>query len=276
MRPKKKTQPFDFKACLSRLDNDFETLQGGTTASLQDAIASFEGELGFALEPSYRHFVETLGCASVVANEAAWPRPEALEIRPRWQMEYGIELYGLAPRPPRLDVRARTADLRARGMDGRVAVLGVLGTGLQLTHDAHGRYAWLDGNDALEPTEETFATIVSARVQTLQADKDRLVAERGKARKPSKAPNSRKLAALLIENPWDADELLEDLDGAQREEVRDIILARLAKKLADEIVAAAATRPGAATTAAILQALTRADDDEDLREVIAEALQNAR
>lgn len=182
MNPSNPTPPpIDLLATLQGLDDDFVLFTAKDRQALpsEAAVAAFEQELGFALEPTYRAFVLQVGCAAAFAEESVWPRTKAYDIRPRWQFEYGIELFGLASTEvaPPLDVRTQTEDLRDRGIEGRIPVASILGVSLLLTVDAQGRYAWLDGKDQLERTGGTFATIVAERLRQLQADKDRLVAE---------------------------------------------------------------------------------------------------
>lgn len=179
--PRTTSTPIDLLATLQGLDDDFILFTAKDRQALpsEEVVAAFEREIGFPLEAFYRAFVLEVGCAAAFAKESVWPRAKAYDVRPRWQFEYGIELFGLASTEvaPPLDARGQAEDLKDRGIQGRIAVASILGVSLLLTVDAQARYAWLDGKDQLEPTEGTFATIVAERVRELQTDKDRLVAE---------------------------------------------------------------------------------------------------
>ena len=261
-------------ARLSALDDDFRVFVAKPPSAAD--IDAVEATLGIALESGYRAFIASTGCAAAVPQDEVWPAPVAYEIRPRWQLERVIELYGFTEGqlPPELDVRARTVALRERGIEGWVATLGVPGTNLTLAHDAAGDYAWIDRDGNIERVTATFEHIVGVRLAQLQADKDRFVAEAAKAAtKATKAnaKNAKSIAAALVESPWDAEELFEGVASGTKDEVRTLLLGKLARKPDEELVAALATLPHPDTTAALLALLANANE-RDLRGAVADAL----
>lgn len=271
----RKPKTFDFSARLFELDDDFKVFTGSAVKPAESDIAAFEEEFGFGLEEGYRAFVASVGCAAAVVEDEVWPPPVAFEIRPAWKTQRGLELFGFVSTktPPPLDVRLRTERLRERGLEGWVATLGVIGADLVLAHDAAGNYAWIDGDGDVEPVSATFEHLLDVRLTQLQADKDRFVAERAAQEKARAAAtrSAEDIADALVESPWDVDELLEHADEALREEVRAIVLAKLAAAPDAELVAAAATLPGASATVGIIAAL-HGSPGADVREAVAEAL----
>jgi hypothetical protein len=96
----------DVLARIEALDDDFDLFASRKQRPTAERIAAAEERLGARLRDDHRALVEALGCCAVLAKESVWPRPRAFEVRPTWQLTFGIEIFGLAPNDaaPALDV----------------------------------------------------------------------------------------------------------------------------------------------------------------------------
>lgn len=134
-----------YAAC-EAMDDDFKFFRGGPPG--EAAIAALEAELGRALPPGHRELVAEAGCIAVVANEKVWPAPQAYEIRPRWQMIRGIEIFGVAPSGHPLDLLGKRAELLELTEDEDLIPLGkVIGVNRWLCADVDGDVQWWEQGD---------------------------------------------------------------------------------------------------------------------------------
>jgi hypothetical protein len=163
----------DVLAFLDTLGDEFRFMSA--RRSPPDA-AMIDRAAGGAMWPEeYRRFVEKLGCMYVDVKDEVWPRPRAFEVRPQWQMCWGLWVHGVHVHPD-LDVTAQTRRVRDLGADVvpilRIASLGREGIGY-----ADGELVRWRVGEANEPVDGTLADHVLAALRQLAEDRERLRAE---------------------------------------------------------------------------------------------------
>ena len=162
-------------AAIEALDDDFRYFRGGPPG--EPAVASLERELGCKLPPGHRELVAACGATAVLVDEAVWPPPVAYEIRPRWQMIRGLEIFGVAPPGSPLSMAAKRAELVALrdGDDELWPLAKLVGVSRYLCVDADGDLQWWEDGDS-EVCDGDFTDEVLGFLTTLVQDKARVKA----------------------------------------------------------------------------------------------------
>lgn len=161
-----------YAAC-EAMDDDFNFFRGGPPG--EAAVAALEAELGRTLPPGHRELVAAAGCVAVVADEKVWPAPQAYEIRPRWQMIRGLELFGVAPPGHPLSLMDKRAELAALTEDEDLIPLGkVIGVNRWLCADEDGDVQWW---------EQDEGAFVDGVVEAVEAFFDQLAKDKRKIKK---------------------------------------------------------------------------------------------
>ena len=161
-----------YAAC-EAMDDDFNFFRGGPPG--EAAVAALEAELGRSLPPAHRSLVAAAGCVAVVADEKVWPAPQAYEIRPRWQMIRGLEIFGVAPPGHPLSLVGKRAEFVQVSEDEDLIPLGkVIGVNRWLCADEDGDVQWW------EPDEGGF---VDGVVEAVEEFLDQLAKDKKKIKK---------------------------------------------------------------------------------------------
>lgn len=165
-------------AAIEALDDDFNVFSARRNPPDDDALATIEAALERPLPAAHRAFMRTWGCMAIIAKESVWPPPVAYEIRPRWQMSYGLEIFGAAPAGHQLSIITAREALRARGLAPTLLPLAKqIGAFAYLCADGDA-LVWLAGplDVDREPVDD-YETELLRLVAQLVRDKDRIKAE---------------------------------------------------------------------------------------------------
>jgi hypothetical protein len=203
----------DLRPFLDSTGDEFRFVSASASPPDGAAIDRAARALGVALPDEYRGFLAELGCVYFDVAEDTWPRPRALEIRPAWQMCFGLWVHGIAEHPD-LDVIAQQARAKELGVDV-VPVLRVAGMSREgVGYDRAGRLVRWAAGEETTPLDGTLADHVLAAMRRLAADRERLRAE-PIAPNDDEAPALR--STLTLEVKIDPPALVDALDAALAE-----------------------------------------------------------
>jgi HEAT repeat protein len=166
-------------AVLDGLNDDFTVLTSRGAAPDESAIAAVESALGTTLAPGHRELIRRLGYLAAFAKESAWPRPREWEVRPLWQHNFGIELFGVAPAvPERLDVVAQTRQHVPSQGPPLVAMMRKTGDRWVVGYDAeHVLWTWQSDAPAERMPAGDPLALLGEWLSALVADTLRIKAE---------------------------------------------------------------------------------------------------
>lgn len=190
---------------LDALDDDFSIFSGNPPT--KSAIVALEKKLGVKLLPEHRALIAKLASCAIIADEKAWPRPVAFEVRPAWQFCWGIEVFGIAPKTAgALDVVVQSTIRAPAGKQRLVAAMSRLGERTCVGYDAKGKlYEWEPKGRASALKAKGLLAILDSWLETLAEDKDKM------KKAPSKKKTAAKAAGKTAEQ-W-LEQLLDDDDA---------------------------------------------------------------
>ncbi len=197
---------------IDALGDDFRVFSSRTSPPDDAALDAAEAALGRRLPADYRALLARLGPLAIEVDAAVWARPEEFDVRPAWQMDFGLVMFGVASgAPASVDVVAQTAAL-AREDDSILAVLRrVIGDGDVWGYDEDGRFVRHARDGGIAPTEGLFAVLL-AEIERLREGRERLRDEPIEGRDPDAPPmdlRRRHVRAFTIRK--DAEALLRGL-----------------------------------------------------------------
>ncbi len=204
---------------IEALDDDFNIYSMSQKLPSAEQIATVEKELGMCLSAEHRALVQRFGALAIVAKEEAWPRPAALDIRPRWQFGYAIEVLGVlgGQSAPALDLVTQARAHQPRGATPLVPAIHIAGDAFVVGYDATGAlFSWSAGAEPERIAPAGLLELLLARIDALAADKDRI-----KAAPPDNEDDD--------EDETDLSTLLQRLaskDTEERREAREAIAGR--------------------------------------------------
>jgi hypothetical protein len=209
----------DLFAFIDTLGDEYRLLTARSSAPNEAAIATTEAQLGFALPPDYRDFVARYGALYLEVIEEVWRRPQALEIRPLWQMCFALWVHGIAEHPD--------LSLISQRQPGFAPVLRIAGLGLRdaIGYDNASQLV-RSTESALVPAGGTLAGHLLAAARQLAADRERLRTEPIAPPSAEPPPARRSTITLRLQAAADAipaalRRALDEVGGTSRVEVCD-------------------------------------------------------
>jgi HEAT repeat protein len=178
---------------IEALDDDFNVFWSRKSPPTKAQIEAAEKALGAKLRDDHRVLVETIGCVAVVAKEAVWPRAKQLDVRPTWQLQFGVEVFGVDPDSTvkALDIVVLARERAPEGSKKLVPFLRRIGDRVSVGYDIHGRlHEWAPGQAATPLSSDDPLALLSGMLTQLVADKERMKKEGQKPVRPANATAS--------------------------------------------------------------------------------------
>ncbi len=223
------------------LDDDFMFFSRRKSPPTAKEIQAAEKAMGVKLSAEHRALVQALGCLAVTAKEQAWPRAKELEVRPRWQFLYGIEVFGVVPegQAPALDVTAQMREREAESKKKLVPAMRWIGDRSCVGYAADGvLMEWAPGEAPQKLSGKSLLSRISVMLRDLAAAKDKMKAETAKGAKKRASKETDGVDPLVrrllgkedINDHIAAMRELEKVKGARRKSITDALLDALSGK----------------------------------------------
>jgi hypothetical protein len=203
--PAKKASPVErVERALAKLGDDFNVFSAQRKPPSETAIRAAEKAIGRRLPSPYRELVAHFGPLAIEVDAKVWPRPEPFDVRPAWQMDFGLAMFGVASGgPPALDVVTQKSEL-ARADQSILPVLRrVLGSGDVYGFDEEDRFVlYAHDTGEAEPAGD-LVDVLLGEIERLQEDRERLRTEPIATRDPDAPPadlRMRKVRSFSVPN----------------------------------------------------------------------------